>query len=236
MIRGINISIVTRAAAWCVFIGLLLGLSRPGMAEQGPVEVLQSMNDTLLGIVRQDPEVIHDTARLRAIANDVVLPRIDFDALSRWVLGKHWRTATSQQRSDFINEFREMLLGTYLRSVAKYRDNTVHIMPLRGEQQDKRATVFAEVEQPDGPVVHVSFRMHQVANEWLIYDVSVEGISLVTTHRSSFSQQIRNNGMDGLIASLRSMNARHAAEDGTEPAAERAGEQKQKDTQACIAC
>lgn len=201
-------------AGW-LLAGLLLGLSRPGMAEQGPVEVLQSMTDTLLEIIRQDPDVIHDTTRLRTIATDVVLPRVDFDALSRWVLGKHWRTATSQQRSDFIIEFREMLLGNYLRSVSEYRDNVVRFLPLRGEQQAERATVNAEVEQPDGPVVHVSFRMHNVASNWLIYDVSVEGISLVTTHRSSFSQQIHNSGMDGLIASLRSMNASHAAGDDT---------------------
>jgi phospholipid transport system substrate-binding protein len=185
------------------------------MAEQGPVEVLQSMTETLLEIVRQDPGVIHDTTRLRTLATDVVLPRVDFDALSRWVLGKHWRTATSQQRSDFIIEFREMLLGNYLRSVSEYRDNVVRFLPLRGEQQAERATVNAEVEQPDGPVVHVSFRMHNVASNWLIYDVSVEGISLVTTHRSSFSQQIHNSGMDGLIRSLRSMNASHAAENDT---------------------
>lgn len=198
-------------AGW-LLAGLLLGLSRPGMAEQGPVEVLQSMTETLLEIVRQDPDVIHDTTRLRTIASEVVLPRVDFNALSRWVLGKHWRTATPQQRSDFIIEFREMLLGNYLRSVSEYRDNVVRFLPLRGKQQAERATVNAEVEQPDGPVVHVSFRMHNVASNWLIYDVSVEGISLVTTHRSSFSQQIHNSGMDGLITSLRSMNASRAAE------------------------
>jgi phospholipid transport system substrate-binding protein len=201
-------------AGW-LLTALLLGLSRPGMAEQGPVEVLQSMTETLLEIVRQDPKVIHDTTRLRTIATDVVLPRVDFDALSRWVLGKHWRTATSQQRSDFIIEFREMLLGNYLRSVSEYRDNVVRFLPLRGEQQDERATVNAEVEQPDGPVVHVSFRMHNVANKWLIYDVSVEGISLVTTHRSSFSQQIHNGGMDSLIEQLRARNVSRAAVNDT---------------------
>jgi phospholipid transport system substrate-binding protein len=220
MNREVNKSMVKRAAGLCLLTGLLLGLSRPGLAGQGPVEVLQSMTETLLEIVRQDPDVIHDTARLRDIATEVVLPRVDFNALSRWVLGKHWRTATAQQRSDFIIEFREMLLGNYLRSVSEYRDNTIRFMPLRGEQQAESVTVNAEVEQPDGPVVHVSFRMHNVANEWLIYDVSVEGISLVTTHRSSFSQQIHNSGMDGLIESLRSLNANRAAENETGTTAE----------------
>ena len=220
MSRGVYIPIVQRAAGWCLLTGVLLGLSGPGLAGQGPVEVLQSMNELLIEIVRQEPDVIEDTARLRTIANDVVLPRVDFNALSRWVLGKHWRTATLQQRSEFINEFREMLLVNYLRSIAAYRDNTVRILPLRGEQQAERATVNAEVEQPSGPVVHMSFRMHKVAGEWLIYDVSVEGISLVTTHRSSFSQQIHNSGMDGLIASLHARNASRETEEEAETTAE----------------
>jgi phospholipid transport system substrate-binding protein len=210
-----NKQVVKWIAGWWLLAGLLLpGLSRPGMAEQGPVEVLQTMTNTLIEIVNQDPGVIKDTARLRAIATDVVLPRIDFNALSRWVLGKYWRTATPQQRSGFIAEFREMLLGNYLHSVSAYKQNVVRFMPLRGEQQDERAIVNAEVDQPDGPVIHVSFRMHRVANEWLIYDVSVEGISLVATHRAGFSQQIHSGGMDSLIASLRARNESRATEDG----------------------
>jgi phospholipid transport system substrate-binding protein len=201
------------AGCW-LFAGLLLpGLSRPGMAEQGPVEVLQTMTNTLIEIVSQDPGVIKDTARLRSIANEVVLPRIDFNALSRWVLGKHWRTATPQQRSGFITEFREMLLGSYLSSVSAYKQNVVRFLPFRGEQQDGRAIVNAEVDQPDGPAIHLSFRMHRVAKEWLIYDVSVEGISLVATHRAGFSQQIHSGGMDSLIATLHARNASRAEED-----------------------
>jgi phospholipid transport system substrate-binding protein len=185
---------------------LLPGLPRPGLAEQGPVEVLQTMTDTLIGFIRQDPDVIHDEVRLRVIANEVVFPRVDFNALSRWVLGKYWRSATPQQRSSFIAEFRELILGTYLRYVSAYQDNGVRFLPPRGDRDKGVAVVNAEIDQPDGPVVHVMFRMHQASNDWLIYDVAVEGVSLVTAHRSSFSQQIRNNGMDSLIEQLRARN------------------------------
>jgi phospholipid transport system substrate-binding protein len=204
---------VKRIAGWLVLAGLLLGLSRPGMAEQGPVEVLQTMTDTLVDIAREDPGVVNDMARLRVIANEVVLTRVDFIALSRWVLGKYWRTATPPQRADFIVEFREMMLGSYLRSVSTYKDNGVRFHPVRGDLRKGRVIVHAEVDQPNGPFVHVTFRMRMVENEWLIYDVAVEGISLVATHRASFSREIRKNGMDSLIARLHAKNMKNAALD-----------------------
>ncbi len=200
-------------AAWLLLAVLLLGLSRPGLAEQGPVETLQTMTDTLLDIVRQDPDVIHDTVRLRLIADEVIFSRVDFNALSRWVLGKYWRTASLQQREAFIAEFREMMLRNYLHSVSAYRDNGVRFLPLRGDMGNGLAVVNAEIDQPNGPVVHVTFRMRRVTDEWLIYDVAVEGISLVTTHRTSFSQQIRSDGMDSLIARLHARNVGSASEE-----------------------
>jgi len=206
---------VKQIAGWLLLAGLLLGLSHQVMAEQGPVEVLQTMTDTLVDIAREDPDVINDMARLRDIANEVVLTRVDFTALSRWVLGKYWRTATPQQRAAFIVEFREMMLGSYLRSVSTYKDNGVRFKPLRGDLQKGRVIVHAEVDQSNGPVVHVTFRMRRVGNEWLIYDVGVEGISLVATHRASFSREIRNSGMDNLIARLHAKNAHNAAQESS---------------------
>ena len=203
---------VKRRSGW-LLLAVLLGLSCPAMAEQGPVEVLQAMTDTLLDIVRQDPDVIHDEVRLRVIANEVIFPRVDFDTLSRWVLGRYWRTASPQQRAAFIAEFREMILRSYLRSVSAYRDNGVRFLPLRGDLEKGLAVVNAEIDQPDGPVAHVMFRMRLVTEEWKIYDVAVEGISLVATHRTSFSQQIRSDGMDSLIARLHARNVDSASQE-----------------------
>jgi phospholipid transport system substrate-binding protein len=126
--------------------------------------------------------------------------------LSRWVLGKHWRKATPAQREAFMTQFREMLLVTYLRNVTSYRETAVRFLPLRAAPQDDRVVVQAEVEPQGMPVVNVMFRMHRVDGQWLIYDVAVEGVSLVATHRSGFSQEISRNGLDGLIARLAEMN------------------------------
>ena len=187
---------------WC----LLLVISRSGMAGQGPVEVLQSMTNTLEEVVKQDPDIIYDQQQLRVIAHGVVLPHVDMRTMSRWVLGKNWRKATPEQRDAFVVEFQELLLSSYLRQVKAYDGEVARFLPLRGGQKEGRAVVNAEIDQPNGPVIHVVFYMHQVKTKWLIFDVSVEGISLVATHRSSFNSEIRKKGLDELIAHLQKMN------------------------------
>jgi phospholipid transport system substrate-binding protein len=192
--------------AWLLVVGVLAGFVPPALAESEPVAVLQQMTEEVTDVVRRDTSILKDPVRLRALAYEAVLPHVDFVTLSRWVLGKHWRSATPEQREAFMNQFREMLLLTYLRNVTSYRETAVRFQPVRAAPEDDRVVVQAEVEPEGAPVVNVSFRMHRVDNDWLIYDVSVEGISLVATHRSGFSQEISHNGIDGLIARLTEMN------------------------------
>jgi len=205
-------SIIRVTLAWLLTAAMLGGVALPVSAESEPVAVLQQMSDQVTDVVRRDTSILKDPVRLRALANEVILPHVDFVALSRWVLGKHWRTATPAQREDFMVQFREMLFLTYLRNVTSYRETAVRILPLRVAPEDDRVQVQAEVEPEGAPVVHVLFRMHRVDDRWLIYDVTVEGISLVATHRSGFSQEISRNGLDGLIARLTEMNHGAAAE------------------------
>ena len=191
-----------RLLVWTLLAGLSAGVS----AEQGPVEMLRSTTEQVLDLVRQDPTVIDDPLRLRVIADEIVLPHVDFPTLSRWVLGKYWRQATGQQREAFIAAFREQLLGTYLRSVTRYRDNIISFRPLPETPTNGRVAVSAEITPSSGPAVHAVFRLHRPATEWLIYDVAVEGVSLVATHRSSFSREISRSGLDGLIARMQAHN------------------------------
>jgi phospholipid transport system substrate-binding protein len=199
-------AIVRITLAWLVAAGTMIGVVAPAHADPGPVAVLEEMTQHVTDVVRRDTSILNDPVRLRALAMEGLLPYVDFEALSRWVLGKHWRTATPAQRDAFMAEFREMLFLNYLRKVNAYRETAVRFLPLRSVPQDGRVEVQAEVEPEGAPVVNVLFRMHRVNDHWLIYDVTVEGISLVATHRSGFSQEISRNGLDGLIARLAEMN------------------------------
>jgi phospholipid transport system substrate-binding protein len=181
-------------------------------AEKSPVEVLQAISDHVLDIVKQDPSVLDDKARLRSIAEEFVLPHVDFVALSQSVLGINWRRATPQQREVFQQEFRKLLMNTYLASISRadYHGQSIRYLPMHQPPGGDLAEVAAEVQQPNGPVIHVLFRMYRRdGGDWKIYDVVVEGVSLVVTQRSSFSSIIRDKGLDGLIAMLEKRNKNH---------------------------
>ncbi|MDH3980180.1 MAG: ABC transporter substrate-binding protein [Gammaproteobacteria bacterium] len=199
-----------RQHPWRVFLFICMfsmAVSRPLQADAGPEAMLQEMTDQVLAEIRKDPGQLGDIAQVRALADRYVLPRIDFGAVAQWALGKHWRRANPQQRARFVAQFRELLLNTYLRTVNNYRENEIHFMPSRASSSPDRSVVAAEVEQPGGPPVHLNFRLHNPGDGWLIYDISVEGVSLVASHRSGFSREIREQGLDGLIARLEAMNA-----------------------------
>lgn len=202
---------------------LLQATGATAQADPGPAELLQDVTDRVLAEIREDPGQLKDVNRVRALTERYILPHIDFRAASQWVLGKYWRTASNEQRARFVEEFRQLLLNTYIRSISNYRENRISISPARGAQGSGRAEVDAEVEQPGGPPVHIGFRMHRPDSEWLVYDISVEGISLVATHRSSFAKEIHDSGLDSLIEHLASMNAEKGAHTeeatGTVPAA-----------------
>ena len=200
------LTVNTAASASCM---------RAGVPEAcGPADLLQAMTDRVLEEIRANPALLEDDERAQELAEKLILPNIDFRVASRWVLGKHWRSASASQRNAFVREFRALLVNTYLRSLNRYRDNTIRVLGARPGQPDGRALVDAEVVQANGPLVNVQFRLHRKENDWLIYDIVVEGISLVATHRSGFSSEIREKGLDSLIAHLVVMNASEATAAG----------------------
>ena len=172
----------------------------------GPAQMLSNLTDRVLAEISEDPELLENDRRTRELAERLILPNIDFRTASRWVLGRYWKSATETQRESFVSEFRRLLVNTYLHSLGRYRDYTIRILDARPGQPAGRAVVDAVVDQPDGPGVKVMFRLHNRADRWLVYDIVVEGVSLVATHRSGFAGEIRNNGLDSLIAHLTTLN------------------------------
>jgi phospholipid transport system substrate-binding protein len=142
------------------------------------------------------------------MVEELLLPHIDLITASRWVLGKHWRRATKEQKIQFIKHFRGMLLRFYSTALADYLnkntvdENLITFQPVRAETGSDDVTVRSEVHPPNGQPIPVNYQMHLTRKGWKVYDVSVEGISVVTTYRNSFNEEIRRNGLDQLIARL----------------------------------
>jgi len=151
----------------------------------------------------KDPEIIHNLVLTH------IAPRLDFIAAARWVLGKHWRDADREQKIRFIKEFRKLLINFYSAALAEYAfnndidQNIMTFLPLREAHDGKDAIVYSIVSPPDSTKkVQVNYHMHNTSRGWKIYDVAVEGISMITTYKSSFAPQLRNAGVEELTNSL----------------------------------
>lgn len=195
------------------FLLLLTFGAAPVMAASGPVEVLQAMTDRLQEVVAKDPGILDDYASMRAIVNELVVPNVNFPIMSRLVLGKHWRAATAEQRANFGESFKEVLIRTYLSSLGdtggseNYEGQVIRYLPLKNQDPGNKIIVRAEVDQPNASPIDVRFRMLKKKNVWKIYDVIVEGISLVATNRSGYSAIIRKEGLAEFLVRLEAKEA-----------------------------
>jgi phospholipid transport system substrate-binding protein len=185
----------------------------PAYAQQTPIEVLQGMSDRIIAIVEADPDILNDHARLRELADEIVVPNVDFVLFSKWVLGKNWRKATPEQRDIFVTEFTELMISSYLSTFTSddYKSQVIHYKPPRKSKDPKKVMVVSEVEQSNGPLLDIRFRMHLADTGWKVYDVVIEGVSLVATNRSTYSSIVRDKGIAGLITMLEQRNADRAS-------------------------
>jgi len=151
-----------------------------------------------------------DLERMRAALDELILPHLDFVTMTKLAVGRDWLNADREQKRALVTEFRALLVSTYTRSLREYDDQTLEFLPLQAEAGDTRVTVRSRVTQDDGADVPVDYSMRHVDGRWMVYDIAVDGISLVTTYRSSFSDIVSREGIDGLIAHLEQKNAKNA--------------------------
>jgi phospholipid transport system substrate-binding protein len=144
---------------------------------------------------------------------------IDFPIVARLALGKHWRQATPEQQATFTQEFRTMLVRFYGKALMSFiaerglpGPEAFRVLPERGEPGAKYATIRSQILRPDAAPVPVDYSLRRVDDDWKIYDVAVEGISVVTSYRSNFSQEIATRGLDAVIDGLAERNRQAAAD------------------------
>ena len=167
------------------------------------LSALETENKTLA----DNPQYVHD------LVEKHLLPHIDFEYMSRLVLGKNWSRATADQRKRFVHEFRQFLVRFYTAALIEYTKGHVipkdvmQFLPLNTKPGDKKVTVRSEISQPDSTqAIPVNYQLYMSGNQWKVYDVSVDGISLVINYRENFKREIRKAKLEGLIAKLAQRN------------------------------
>jgi len=177
------------------------------MLKKATIKMLHSIND-------HRSEIKRSPDKLKSLVEQIILPHLDFIAASKMVMGKYWRRSEKQQKIQFIRQFRLLLLRFYSSALAEYLndkdkalpENLIHYYPIILNDGDTSITVRAELRPEKGENIPIHYRMHLTKKGWKIYDVSVEGISMITTYKNNFATQFRTEGIDALITSLEEKN------------------------------
>ena len=187
-------------------VSLLLSFGL-AQAEVTPDALVKQTADDVLATLKTDKDVqAGNQKKIYTIAEEKILPNFDFDRVCRMVLGKNWKAATPEQQAGFQKEFRSLLLRTYASALGKYKDQVIEYKPMRAEADTGNVSVKTQIVQPGGQPIAVDYSLVKSANGWKVYDIVIEGVSLVTNYRSQFSNEIRQNGLDSLIKKLAEKN------------------------------
>ena len=159
-------------------------------------------------IIKQDKDIqAGDLRKINALVDAKILPHFDFQRMTRLAVGRYWRTATPEQQQALITEFRDLLVRTYTKVFTVYRDQTIEVKPLRMAPDDTEVTVSTVISKPGSQPTSVDYELMKATDGWKVFDVSVEGVSMVMSYRGTFASEIQQGGIDGLIKTLSDKNA-----------------------------
>lgn len=187
---------------------VLAMLSAQGRADGPDPDVL--IKDTVrdvLTIVKQDKDIREgNQKKILELVDAKVLPHFNFTRMTQLAVGKHWRAASPEQKQTLVTEFRNLLVRTYTKAFTVYRDQNVEVKPFKLAANATEVTVKTLILKPGEPDIPVNYDMEKTADGWKAFDLTIEGVSLVSNYRSTFSDEVQKSGIDGLIKTLAEKN------------------------------
>lgn len=201
-----------RSLCCALLFGLSLLASGPASAVPSAEDVVRTTADqTLTALRAQKDDLKAHPEKIYDLIHALVIPHFDFPSMSKWVLGTNWRSASEAQRNAFVDQFRTLLVRTYAKALLEYSDEDIRYLRSEGSPDSNVVIVKTEIDQPGGGgAVPIHYRMHISGGNWKVVDVSVDGVSLVSTYRGSFASEVAKGGLDGLIAKLEERNTKLA--------------------------
>ena len=181
-------------------------------AQEAPDELVRRSTNEILAAIKGDKDLqAGDAKKIEKLAEEKIIPFFNFTRMTQLAVGRNWRDASDAQKKTLIDEFRTLLLRTYSTSLSQYRNQTIDVKPLKVSAAENEVVVKTNVNQPGGQPIPIDYSLEKSKDGWKVYDVLIDGVSLVTNYRSSFNSEIQKSGIDGLIKSLADRNAKNAA-------------------------
>ena len=185
-----------------------LFLSGPASAQEtNPDSLVKNVTLEVIDIVGKDKDIQSgNQKKIVDLVEAKVSPHFNFLAMTRLAVATNWEKSTPEQKKQLTDEFKTLLIRTYSSALSAYRDQKFDFRPLRAKPTDTDVTVQVRISQGGREPVTLDYDMEKTPSGWKVYDVRVGGVSLVANYRTEFSNEIRSNGIDGLIKGLASKN------------------------------
>ena len=188
---------------------LLLALGAPVVFAQevAPDALLQAVTTEVVAAMKRDRDLnTGKSAQVAIVVDTKVLPLFDFNRMTQSAMARNWRVATAEQQTALVGEFKTLLVHTYSAALSMYHDQAIEFRRLALSSGDKEVTVRSVVKQAGTAPVSMDYDLEKTAAGWKVYDIKVGGVSLITTYRDTFSEKVRDEGVDGLIKLLTDKN------------------------------
>lgn len=180
-----------------VILAIVLSLTAiiPSFAStlEPPQQIIQEVSDTLQKKF-QDKVFTQNFAQVVSFVKTVIAPHADFDKIALLVLGKHWKLATVNEQERFKEEFQTLIIRAYARAFVEYNNWQIRYLPAEITGDANKAIIKTQVMQSSVQPIDVNYRMLLEQGEWKVYDILINGMSLVTTYRSTFNAEIQKAG------------------------------------------
>jgi len=190
-------------------IACVASLLVPGlvMADDAPDQLVKNVSNEVLDIIRKDKDIQNgNTKKAIELVEAKVLPHFNFQRMTAQAVGKDWRQATPAQQKALSDEFRTLLVRTYSNALTAYKNQTIDFKPVKMAPADTEVTVKTEIKQAGAKPIGINYELEKNGSGWKVYDVVIADVSMVTSYRDQFRQEIANDGLDGLLKSLQAKN------------------------------
>lgn len=198
-------------ALWVMLMTLALPATAATAATEEPDALVKRVSGEVLQILKEHQDN-PGGAEVQALVKQKVLGHFDFQRMAALAAGLSWRKATPEQKTELTDQFRTLLVRTYASALGKFKGQSLEFDPQRKSEDQRKAIVRSRLLQPGAEAITVDYKMVAAGSGWKVYDVSVDGVSLVTTYRDAFAEEARANGVDGLIRMLTDKNAALASD------------------------
>jgi len=174
-----------------------------------PAQLVQTVSNTALKQIKlHRDELEADPKKIKAFANKYVLPYMDAAKMGRYSMGRYWRVATPAQKKAFVSAYTDMLMRTYAKSLLKLQIESIEVKPAKVEKPG-RVLVYTKVKQANGDETNLVFRLYlnKKTHQWLMYDVNIEGISLLLNYRKAYASELSHETINEAIEEMQQKNA-----------------------------